>query len=250
MLVYLHGLNSSGQSVKARMLREGLSPHTVLAPDYPAHRPAAAVQRLGDFFADLGDVRPAVIGSSMGGFYGQWLARRFAFSHVFLINPALTPWDLLLSHRGETMTTAQGESYQITAELIEATRLYGIANPCDGVPTTVFLDRGDELIDYRIARTCYLDCGRLMMWDGGDHAFQHLDAAMAVIREHLDRVLVSPQQFSGDVEAADIGADAGPQGAQQEYDEDARDPIAPPAANRGDVTAQGAEVADTRFAQG
>ena len=257
MLVYLHGLNSSGQSVKARMLREGLSPHTVLAPDYPAHRPAAAVQRLGDFFADLGAVRPAVIGSSMGGFYGQWLARRFAFSHLFLINPALTPWDLLLSHQGETMTTADGESYQITADLIEATRPFGIADPCDGVPTTLFLDRGDEVIDFRIARTCYLDCGRVMMWDGGDHAFQHLDAAMAVIRDHLDECLrvcvvpeLSPQQLPGNVEAADIGADAGSQGAQQEYDEDARDPIAPPAANRGDVTAQGTEVADTGFAQG
>jgi hypothetical protein len=26
-----------------------------------------------------------------------------------------------------------------------------------------------------------------MVWDGGDHAFQHLDEAIETVREHLDR---------------------------------------------------------------
>jgi predicted esterase YcpF (UPF0227 family) len=185
MLVYLHGLNSSGRSAKAAALRERLSPYPVLAPDYQAHRPQAAVARLTAFFTDLGPACPAVVGSSMGGFYGQWLARRFAFSHLFLINPALTPWDLLPPHLGETMTTADGETYQITRELVEATRAYGLADPCDRVPTTLFLDRGDEVIDYRIAQSHYRRCGRLLIWDGGDHAFQHLDEAIDCIRAHL-----------------------------------------------------------------
>ena len=190
MLVYLHGLNSSGLSAKATRLRELLAPHPVLAPDYPAHRPHAAVERLSGFFAELradpGVVRPAVIGSSMGGFYGQWLARRFAFSHLYLINPALTPWDLLPPHLGETMTAADGETYRVTTDLIEETRAYGVPNPCNGVPTTLLLDRGDETIDYRIAESLYRSCGRLRIWDGGDHAFQHLDEAVEEIRAHLD----------------------------------------------------------------
>lgn len=186
MLIYLHGLNSSGRSAKAEFLREHLSTHVVLAPDYPAHRPAAAVERLCAFFADLEGERPAVIGSSMGGFYGQWLARRFAFSHLYLINPALTPWDLFPPHVGEVMTMADGETYEVTMDLIEASLAYGVTDPCDGVPTTLFLDRGDEVIDYRIAESIYRDCGRLMIWDGGDHAFQHMDEAVAVIRTHLD----------------------------------------------------------------
>jgi hypothetical protein len=186
MLVYLHGLNSSGRSAKAALLREHLAPHAVIAPDYPAHRPAQAVARLSGFFQDLGEPRPAVVGSSMGGFYGQWLARRLAFSHLFLINPALAPWILFPPHIGETLTSADGETYQVTAGLIEATRPYGIADPCDGVPTTLFLDRGDEIIDYRIAEGLYRRCGRLMVWDGGDHAFQHMDEAIAVIRAHLE----------------------------------------------------------------
>jgi predicted esterase YcpF (UPF0227 family) len=118
----------------------------------------------------------------MGGFYGQWLARRFSFSHLFMINPALAPWELFSAYIGETMTNADGETYRITAELIESTRSYGIADPCDGVPTTLFLERGDEVIDYRHAERLYRYCGRLMIWDGGDHAFQHLHEATEIIR--------------------------------------------------------------------
>jgi hypothetical protein len=186
MLIYLHGLNSSGQSDKAVRLRALLAPCPVLAPDYPAHRPHHAVERLSSFFANLGAPRPAVVGSSMGGFYGQWLARRFAFSHLYLINPALAPWDLFPNHIGETMTTANGETYRIDAGLIDQTRAYRIGDPCEGVPTTLFLDRGDETIDYRIAESLYRPCGRLRIWDGGDHAFQHLVEAAAEIRAHLD----------------------------------------------------------------
>ncbi len=185
MLVYLHGLNSSSGSAKAALLRDRLAPCAVLAPDYPAHDPEAAVARLSAFFTDFSADRPAVIGSSMGGFYGQWLARRFAFSHLFLINPALTPWKLFQHRIGETMTTARGETYRVTAELIERTRPYGVPDPCDGIPTTLFLDRGDPVIDYRIAESLYHPCGRLLIWDGGDHAFQHLVEAIAVIRAHI-----------------------------------------------------------------
>jgi hypothetical protein len=184
MLVYLHGLNSSSGSAKAALLRERLAPHPIVVPDYRPHAPEAAVAELGALFTNLGAERPAVVGSSMGGFYGQWLARRFPVSHLFMINPALTPWGFK-NLIGETMTTARGETFTITAEQIERTRAYGIPDPCDGVPTTLFLDRGDELIDYRIAESLYKPCGRLLIWDGGDHAFQHMDEAIEAMREHL-----------------------------------------------------------------
>jgi uncharacterized protein len=186
MLIYLHGLNSSGRSAKALRLRELLAPHRVLAPDYPAHRPREAAERLMVFFSNLKTPRPAVVGSSMGAFYAQWLARRFDFSHLYMINPALEPWNLFPPHIGETMTAADGETYQVTSDLIEETGHYRISDPCDGVDTTVFLDRGDETIDYRIAESIYGRCGELAIWDGGDHAFQHLDEAALVMRAHLD----------------------------------------------------------------
>lgn len=191
MIVYLHGLNSSSQSHKAKRLREALAPETVLAPDYPAHSPDQAVAHLIAWMRTLSQqgTVPALIGSSMGGFYGQYLARQFPVSHLFMINPALTPWELLPAFADTPMTTATGETYRLSTDMIEATRAYGIEHPCDGdddgVPTTLFLDRGDEVIDYRIAEALYRDCARLMLYDGGDHAFQHLPRAIGIIRDTL-----------------------------------------------------------------
>jgi predicted esterase YcpF (UPF0227 family) len=132
---------------------------------------------------------PALIGSSMGGFYGQYLAHRFPVSHLFMINPALKPWELLSAFAETSMTTANGETYRLSKDMIEATRAYGVEQPCDGdddgVPTTLFLDRGDEVIDYRIAEALYRDCGRLLLYDGGDHAFQHMPQAIDIIRDTL-----------------------------------------------------------------
>jgi predicted esterase YcpF (UPF0227 family) len=184
ILIYLHGLNSSGLSHKAGVLRERLAPVPVLAPSYPAHQPAEAVAALSSLLAGLANrPPPLVVGSSMGGFYGQYLARRFPVAHLFMINPALRPWDLMADFLGQTMTTAGGESYVVTRALIESTRPFGVTDPCDGVPTTLFLDRGDEVIDCRIAEALYRDCGRLLIFEGGDHAFQHLDEAIRVIEE-------------------------------------------------------------------
>lgn len=186
MIVYLHGLNSSGRSHKAGVLRRALAPRPVLAPDYPAHRPAEAVAALFGWFARLpppgpGDPGLVLVGSSMGGFYGQYLARRLPVAHLYLINPALTPWELFQPYIGQGMTTAQGETYEVTAELIEATRPFGIADPCDGVQTTLFLDAGDEVIDPGVAQRLYRHCGEVRLYPGGDHAFQHMDEAIALI---------------------------------------------------------------------
>ena len=59
------------------------------------------------------------------------------------------------------------------------------ADPRDGVATTLFLDKGDEVIDYRIAESIYRTCGRVILYEGGDHAFQHIHEAIAVMRESL-----------------------------------------------------------------
>jgi predicted esterase YcpF (UPF0227 family) len=185
MLIYLHGLNGSGQSHKAAVLSDRLAPYRVLTPPYPAHRPDAAITKLTGLFRERIGERPFVVGSSMGGFYGQYLARQFSFSHLFLINPALTPWSLLHAYEGQSQTTAYGDTYVIDKDLIESTRRYGVANPCDGIPTTLFLDKGDEVIDYRIAETLYRQCGRLRIFDDGDHSFQHLEEAISVIRTEI-----------------------------------------------------------------
>jgi predicted esterase YcpF (UPF0227 family) len=189
MILYLHGLDSSGASAKAQALRAGLAPLPVLTPTYPAHRPAQAVAELSARLETLCAAGPvALAGSSMGGFYGQYLARRFPVRHLYLINPALRPWELLPRFLGPRQS-ATGECYELRPEHAGATRPYGVERVDDGVPTTLFLDRGDETIDYRIALNLYAHQGRLLVFDGGSHGFDHLPEAIALLR--LDYGLLS-----------------------------------------------------------
>ena len=190
MIVYLHGLNSSSGSIKARVLRDALAPVEVLAPDYSPHRPDAAVAALEDFMRGLPrcDRAPIVVGSSMGGFYGQYLSRRVPMRHLFMINPALRPWELFGRYADQPMVTPRGEHYTLSADIICAVRAYAVERPCNGgpsVPTTLLLDEGDEVIDYREAAGLYRGCGRVVTFRGGDHAFAHMPDAIALIREAL-----------------------------------------------------------------
>ena len=188
MIVYLHGLSSAGSSHKAAILRERLAPIPLFSPTYPAHQAQRAVQQLSRELARHAAEavrleQPLVlVGSSMGGFYGQYLARHFLIEHLVMINPALRPWELLKQVVGWQYNQALDERYFLSAEMVDATRPFAIEAVCDGVPTTLLLDQGDELIDWQIAATIYRDCGELHCFTGGSHAFEHLEEAVEILR--------------------------------------------------------------------
>ena len=76
-LVYLHGFSSGAASAKARFFRTALSPVRVAVPDYPAHRPQAAVDAvmrcIDTALQQQGERRLTLMGSSLGGYYAQYL---------------------------------------------------------------------------------------------------------------------------------------------------------------------------------
>lgn len=183
-ILYLHGLNSAGTAGKAITLRESLTPIPVISPTYPAHRPKQAVAELSQLLEELVSKEPelVIVGSSMGGFYGQYLARQFPIARLMIINPALKPWELLHQREGEQQNFVTGEHYILTAEDIEQTRCYEITAVNDGIPTTLFLDKGDETIDYRVAADMYHDSGELLIFEGGDHRFQHMQEVITYIQ--------------------------------------------------------------------
>lgn len=81
-VVYLHGLQSSGQSVTVQRLRRTLPHHEVIAPDLPV-QPEVAMAELRKLAATL-DPDAIVIGTSMGGFFAQMF---HGFRRI-LINPS------------------------------------------------------------------------------------------------------------------------------------------------------------------
>jgi predicted esterase YcpF (UPF0227 family) len=188
MIVYLHGLNSAGSSAKAAYLRQELPHINVISPTYPAHTADLAVTRLTQeltrALAEGVRGEPCLlVGSSMGGFYGAWLAGRLGFHHLLMINPALQPWRLLKQVVGWQFNEALGEGYFLSSRMVSATRDYHTGADALSVPTTVLVDKGDELIDYRIAEEVYGDVVDIVCFEGGSHGFEHMPEAVDIIRQ-------------------------------------------------------------------
>jgi len=181
LIIYLHGLNSSGKSQKAKALCKMFSDIEVLAPDIP-HDPAKAIPFLEAFIEPHHDGDLMLIGSSLGGYYAQYLARKFP-CNVVLINPALNPVPLLLGQVGEQTNYYTGEKYMLTEEIVRALAQYDVTHLArDSIPTLVLLDEGDELIDYHYAKERYQGVGQVVVFPGGSHRFDHLQKSEELIR--------------------------------------------------------------------
>ena len=181
--IYLHGFNSSGQSNKGRYFSEHLDAK-VDCPTY-THVPNRAITYLHGYLADQlqTDKQIILIGSSLGGYYSQFLSHQFDLPTV-LINPALQPHITLRAYIGKQQNYYSGQLYDFTDEHLQQFRLYDVPDPCQRIlPSLLLLDAADELIDYRIAKQRYAACANIIIYPGGSHEFDHLAEAVAAIRE-------------------------------------------------------------------
>lgn len=194
MIIYLHGFNSTGESAKGLALKHALTHEiTVYTPTYH-YDPARAINDLTHYIAQKiaehpKDKKCMIIGSSLGGFYAQYLARQFPGALAVLINPALGPIASLENHLGENVNYYSGEKYILEPQHLEALKQFDIAQPCLApVPTLLLIDKGDELIPYQYAVDKYQACGKLVLYAGGNHQFQHLAEAIPEIKKFYFQV--------------------------------------------------------------
>lgn len=187
MFIYLHGFNSSGQSAKGEYFKARLAPTPVLTPTYCAD-PDNAITQLSEFIASTISATPdaclpVLIGSSLGGYYAQCLARKFSLA-VVMINPALQPAQTLRPYLGWQTNFYTGEKYYFGEPQLENLLAFDIPEPCaQPVPTLVLLDKGDEVIDYRVASAIYSTCATVIVYPGGNHGFEHLAEAAQEIHD-------------------------------------------------------------------
>ena len=156
------------------------------APTYEAHRAHEAIRSLRKFIARLQREHPQdptlmLIGSSLGGFWAQYLAAEFS-AKLVLINPSVRPDETLARHTGRYLNEATGGETVLTAENVAALRDYRVA-PCNTkVPTLLLLDEADEILDYHQAETAFRGCGKTIVYPGGSHRFEHLSEALPEIQ--------------------------------------------------------------------
>jgi predicted esterase YcpF (UPF0227 family) len=170
-LLYIHGLNSSALSKKATQLTalmqaRGLA-EQLRVPELH-HHPRQAIAQLDAAIEELG--RPLLVGSSLGGYYATHLARRHGLK-VLLINPAVNPHQLFDGFLGPQENLYTGERWELTLDHVKALAELEVPAPQDPQRTQVWLQTGDETLDYRRAEAFYRACA-LRIQAGGDHSYQ------------------------------------------------------------------------------
>ena len=186
LLVYLHGFRSSPRSSKAVMTGEAIkalssaaNPIEWYCPQLLAS-PKESMDMVTAHIEQSKADRIVVIGSSLGGFYANYLAEKYPCKAVAL-NPAVRAARELAPHVGMMTAYDSDEPFDFRPEYIDelkALQVEAITNP-----GRYFLiaAKGDELLDWREMVDFYSGAKQLVL-EGSDHG-------IADYAEHLPKVL-------------------------------------------------------------
>ncbi|OOF12424.1 MULTISPECIES: esterase YqiA [Salinivibrio] len=186
-LLYLHGFNSSPQSLKARQMRaycQTMRPDIqVLVPQLPSH-PQPTVNLLTELVDTYGATHQlGLVGSSLGGFLATWLSERYDIPAV-LVNPAVRPYELLQDYIGEQVNPYTHERYQLDADDILALRTLDVPTLTHPSQFWLLQQMGDEVLDYRQAVEKF-SASRQTVEPEGDHSFVGFERYCADIIQFL-----------------------------------------------------------------
>jgi predicted esterase YcpF (UPF0227 family) len=170
-ILYIHGFNSAPASKKACQLISvmnslGLSEQLQVPALH--HHPREAIDQLEQAITELG--RPLLVGSSLGGYYATHLAERHGLK-ALLINPAVSPHRMFDGYLGSQKNLYTDETWELTRDHVTALAELEVPAPQDPQRFQVWLQTGDETLDYRLAQQYYRACA-LRIQAGGDHSFQ------------------------------------------------------------------------------
>ena len=170
-ILYIHGFNSAPASKKACQLSSvmgALGLAEQLRVPALHHHPREAMAQLEQAIVELG--RPLLVGSSLGGYYATHLAERHGLK-ALLINPAVSPHRMFDGYLGTQKNLYTDETWELTHDHVTALAELEVPAPQDSQRYQVWLQTGDETLDYRNAQLYYRACA-LRIQAGGDHGFQ------------------------------------------------------------------------------
>ncbi len=185
-LIYLHGYNSSSQSKKALQTKHWIASNApdvnFICPDLPPFADCA-IKLLNSIVETKSSSPIGLIGSSMGGFFATCLIEKYNLRGV-LINPAVSPARGLESWLGENQNYITGDKWTLRSQdirefiKIDPPKIRRQGN------YLVFIQTGDEVLDYRDAETRYTG-NRIVVEQGGNHSFKDYDQRLSDIFRFL-----------------------------------------------------------------
>jgi predicted esterase YcpF (UPF0227 family) len=172
-ILYLHGFNSSPQSMKTVQTRgyfaKNHSDVNFYCPQL-ASTPDEVIKQLEDLIeiSKSKDEQWLFMGSSLGGYFATYLSEKYHGKTV-LINPAVKPYKLMSNYLGEQTNPYTGEVYQVEQHFIKSLKSIEQKRISKN-NYLVMVQTGDEVLDYQQATEKYDDC-QLIVQRGGDHSF-------------------------------------------------------------------------------
>lgn len=187
-LFYIHGFNSSPKSAKACLIADYLQRHIPSihyhVPEL-SYCPKQAIATLDSVISEqvASDTAIGLIGSSMGGFYGTWIAEKYGLPLV-LVNPAVKPYLLLKDYLGVNENIYTGEKYNFTSSNIEELKQLDIDPVTSPERYLLLSQEGDEVLDYREGVAKFHQ-SRQIVQPGGSHGFDGFETLLPEILAFL-----------------------------------------------------------------
>jgi len=132
------------------------------------HRPARAVAQAQAACGNVDAADLTLVGSSLGGFYATVLAERLG-CRAALLNPAVHPHRHFGRFLGPQKNMYTGEEFVLTREHVDELRALQPAAITRPQRYWLFVETGDEVLDYREAAAFYAGALHTVV-RGGDHA--------------------------------------------------------------------------------
>jgi predicted esterase YcpF (UPF0227 family) len=191
LLVYLHGFRSSPNSSKAVMTGKAVQALSTASNTYEWYCPQLlaspkesmnmVVKHIDQSSAD----RVVIIGSSLGGFYTNYLAEKYQCKGITL-NPAVYAARELEPHVGMMTAYDSEEPFDFKAEYIQELRDLQVDVITNPERYFLIAAKGDELLDWKEMVAFYPGAKQLVL-EGSDHGIadyaNHLPAVIEFI-EH------------------------------------------------------------------
>jgi predicted esterase YcpF (UPF0227 family) len=195
LILYLHGFRSSPHSFKARRLASRLANlhlgNQWRCPQLPVS-PFEAVRLAESIIGETPPASLTLIGSSLGGYYANWLAERYGCRAV-LMNPATAPDKDLDHFLGEQPLWHGGGTIVVERRHLDELRSFKVAAITHPERYFLLAATGDEVLDYRDMLAQYPGVDTTLI-QGSNHGISDFD-------DYLDKVLA----FCG----VDVGEEKG-----------------------------------------
>jgi uncharacterized protein len=191
LLVYLHGFRSSPRSSKAVMTGQAVRALNNKDERYEWYCPQllASPKESMNMVTQYIDASKAdkvvVVGSSLGGFYTNYLAEKYDCIGIAL-NPAVRAARELEPHVGMMTAYDSDEPFDFRAEYIDELKALQVETITRPERYFLIAAKGDELLDWQEMVDFYTGAKQLVL-EGSDHGISnysdHLPAVIGFIQQ-------------------------------------------------------------------